>query len=249
MNSASLSLFNLAGRSVVVAGASRGIGWTIAAGVANAGASVHSCGRSPEPVESSVGVTYRQCDVTDSAEFEALCLTAAGARSTIDGFVFAAGVTLPAAASTQTPEDFARTIAVNLTAAYQTAMIAVRWMHESSSMVFVTSINSVLGFPGNPGYVAAKGGLRQLTKALAVDFGPRGIRVNALAPGYIRTRMTEGSYADPGTREARTARTILGRWGNAGDLVGAAIFLLSDASRYVTGQDLFVDGGWVAKGL
>src|SRR5262245_57551582 len=128
-------------------------------------------------------------------------------------------------------------------------MIASRWMSNASSIVFVTSINSVLGFPGNPAYVAAKGGLRQLTKALALDLGSRGIRVNALAPGYIRTFMTESSYANTEQRAARTARTMLGRWGEPSDLVGAAIFLLSDASNYVTGQDLFVDGGWTAKGL
>ena len=149
----------------------------------------------------------------------------------------------------QSVETFARTISVNLVAAYQTAMIAAAWMRESSSIVFVTSINSALGFPGNPGYVAAKGGLRQLTRALALDLAPRGIRVNALAPGYVRTSMTEGSYANAEQRAARTSRTMLGRWGEPHDMVGPAIFLLSRASSYMTGQDLFVDGGWTAKGL
>jgi len=186
----SLALFSLTGRTAVVAGASRGIGAAIAAGLAGAGATVFSCGRSPEPLEPSEGTTYRPCDVTDEARFEAVCREAAGTRRRIDAFVFAAGVTFPSVSGHQSADTFARTISVNLTSAYQTAMIAAKWMHESSSIVFVTSINSTLGFPGNPAYVAAKGGLRQLMKALALDFGSRGIRVNALAPGYIRTSMT-----------------------------------------------------------
>jgi NAD(P)-dependent dehydrogenase (short-subunit alcohol dehydrogenase family) len=243
------ALFDLTGRSVVVAGASRGIGASIAAGLAGVGASVVSCGRSAQPLEPAENVTYRSCDVADEKGFDLVCREAAGAREKFDAFVFAAGVTFPSPSGTQSTETFAQTISVNLTSAYQTAMTAAKWMGESSSIVFVTSINSVLGFPGNPGYVAAKGGLRQLTKALALDLGPRGIRVNALAPGYIRTSMTESSYANPEQRAARAARTILGRWGEPSDLIGAAIFLVSDASGYVTGQDLFVDGGWTAKGL
>ena len=107
----------------------------------------------------------------------------------------------------------------------------------------------MLGFPNNPGYVAAKGGLRMLTKALAVDHGADDIRVNNLAPGYVHTDMTKTSWADAAAREDRARHTVLGRWGEPQDLVGAAIFLASDASSYVTGQDIFVDGGWTAKGL
>jgi gluconate 5-dehydrogenase len=88
-----------------------------------------------------------------------------------------------------------------------------------------------------------------MTKALAVDYGACGIRVNALAPGYIDTAMTARSFADPALHEQRRRHTCLGRWGVVGDVVGAAIFLASDASNYVTGQDLIVDGGWTAKGL
>jgi NAD(P)-dependent dehydrogenase (short-subunit alcohol dehydrogenase family) len=106
-----------------------------------------------------------------------------------------------------------------------------------------------MGFPRNPGYVAAKGGLRMLTKALALDLGCHGIRVNNLAPGYVRTAMTEASHADPVLHGERLRHMILPRWGLPDDLVGAAVFLASDASAYVTGSDLFVDGGWTAKGL
>lgn len=244
----SLELFDLAGRTAVVAGASRGIGATIAAGLAGAGAMVFACGRSAEPAEYAAGVEYRRCDVVDEKAFRMVCQEASGSQKRIDVFVFSAGISVQSP-TMQTTVQFAEIISVNLTAAYQTAMIAATWMHRSSSIIFVTSINSALGFPGNPGYVAAKGGLRQLGRALAVDLGPRGIRVNSLAPGYIRTAMTEASFLDTAKRAARSSRTILGRWGEPAELIGAAVFLASDASAYVTGQEIFVDGGWTAKGL
>jgi gluconate 5-dehydrogenase len=119
----------------------------------------------------------------------------------------------------------------------------------AGSIINVTSIGSLVGFPDNPGYVAAKGGLRMLTRALAIDLGRSGIRVNNLAPGYVRTGMTARSYDDPQLNAQRTEHTILGRWGVPEDMVGPAVFLASDASAYMTGQDLIVDGGWTAKGL
>jgi NAD(P)-dependent dehydrogenase (short-subunit alcohol dehydrogenase family) len=117
------------------------------------------------------------------------------------------------------------------------------------SIINVTSLGAFRGFPDNPAYVAAKGGLSQLTRAFAEDLGRHGIRVNNLVPGYINTALTAASHADPVRHEQRRRHTMLGRWGEAGDLVGAAIFLASDAASYVTGQDIVVDGGWLAKGL
>jgi gluconate 5-dehydrogenase len=122
-------------------------------------------------------------------------------------------------------------------------------LNGGGSIINVTSIGSVLGFPDNPAYVASKGGLRLLTKALAMDLASYSIRVNNLAPGYIRTDMTKSSFEDPVRYAERLQGMIIKRWGNPEDLAGAAIFLASDASAYITGIDLFVDGGWTAKGL
>ena len=110
-------------------------------------------------------------------------------------------------------------------------------------------MNSILAFPQNPAYVATKAGLSQLTKSAAYDLAKYGIRANSIAPGYIHTDMTDQSYNDPHAHEERKKRTILDRWGTCDDLVGASIFLASDASSYITGQELFVDGGWSVKGL
>lgn len=242
------SLFSLDGKIALVTGASRGIGAAIADGLAGAGATVIGVARSPAPREPFRNpVRYIAVDVAQGVT--ALVTGVVAEFGRIDLLVNAAGVSLSPADPDQELSAFDATMDVNLRAAYAMCLAVAPHMGKGSSIVNVTSINSLVGFPGNPGYVAAKGGLRMLTKALAVDLGPRGVRVNALAPGYIHTDMTAASFADPERRAARARHTCLGRWGEVEDLVGAAIFLASDASSYMTGQDLVIDGGWTAKGL
>ena len=120
---------------------------------------------------------------------------------------------------------------------------------RGGSIINVTSIGAVQGFPNNPAYVATKGAVRQLTRGLAYDWGKYNIRVNNLAPGYTHTPMNQKSWDDPALRAERAGRTFLGRWAEPEDMVGPVVFLASDASRYVTGTDLYVDGGWNAKGI
>jgi NAD(P)-dependent dehydrogenase (short-subunit alcohol dehydrogenase family) len=245
-------LFSLSGRVAIVTGGSRGLGAAIASGLAAAGADVFAVGRSAAPPPGAGGgFAYRACDVTDTAGFADLVQDVAQRRGRLDILVNAAAITRPASAGPQSLDDFDATIAADLRAAYANSIAAAGPMADSGggSIVNVTSVGSVLGFAGNPGYVAAKGGLRMLTRALAMDLADRNIRVNNLAPGYMRTAMTAASHADPPAHEARRRHTILGRWGEPADVVGAAIFLASGAASYVTGIDLFVDGGWTAKGL
>lgn len=243
--------FRLDGRVAVVTGASRGIGNAIARGLTRAGARVFGVARSPAPKGDNPGFAYRQGDVIDGDKFGRLLEAVFEETGRLDVLVNAAGITLP----TQTGDDaaavFRKTLECNLIAVYDCCRQAVPLMERGGygSIVNVASIGAVLGFPGNPGYVASKGGVVSMTRALALDYGSRGIRVNNLIPGYIRTAMTEGSYGDPERRHAREARTILGRWGEAEELAAPAIFLASPASGYMTGTDLVVDGGWTAKGL
>jgi len=249
-------LFSLEGKVALVTGASRGIGAALADGLAGAGASVVGVARSSAPrAPFRHPVRYVAADL--AAGLDAAVAEIVAEHGRIDVLVNAAGVSVSAAPG-EALAAFDATLDINLRAAYAACLavaphMAVKGAAQGEggggSIINVTSINSLVGFPGNPGYVAAKGGLRLLTKALAVDLGPRGVRVNALAPGYIHTDMTAASFADPERHAARARHTCLGRWGEVEDLVGAAIFLASDASRYMTGQDLVIDGGWTAKGL
>lgn len=244
-----LDLFSLKGRVVLVSGASRGIGLAIAQGLQEAGAQVLGFSRSAAPP--NVSFDYQVCDITDAAAFDRLVKRTQIDQGHIDGYLHVAGVTNPAIEMAQGDDAFSLTLDVNLSSAYRCCRSVAHVMaaQKNGSIAMVTSIGSLQGFPGNPAYVASKGGLRMLSKALALDLGELNIRVNALAPGYIETDMTKGSFNDPIKREARSARTMLGRWGKASELVGAAIFLMSDASSYMTGADLVVDGGWTSKGL
>jgi NAD(P)-dependent dehydrogenase (short-subunit alcohol dehydrogenase family) len=242
-----LSAFSLADQNAVVTGASRGIGAAIAAGLKDAGAVVFALSRSGTAPQ---GVTAIACDLSDDAAIAHAFGMIEAQRGRLDVLVNAAGISLPAQSGESELARFRTTIATDLTGVYATILAAYPLLKTAGgSIINVTSINSVRGFPGNPGYVAAKAGLAGLTRALAADYAADGIRVNALAPGYVATEMTAKSFADPAMHEDRRRHTMLGRWGQPADMVGAAVFLASQASAYITGQEIFVDGGWTAKGL
>jgi NAD(P)-dependent dehydrogenase (short-subunit alcohol dehydrogenase family) len=169
----------------------------------------------------------------------------------IDILVNAAAITQPVEDGVDQSDAFRRTLTCNLSAVFDTCIVVIPYMLRGGygSVINITSIGANLGFPGNPGYISSKGGLASLTRSLALDYGSKGIRVNSLVPGYFHTSMTQASYSDLKRRRARAVRTMLGRWGDPEELVGPAIFLASPASSYVTGSELFVDGGWTAKGL
>jgi NAD(P)-dependent dehydrogenase (short-subunit alcohol dehydrogenase family) len=244
----SLDKFSLAGRRAIVTGASRGIGAAIAAGLADAGAEVFGLSRSGTASE---GVEPVACDLADDAALRRAIDQFAARHDRLDILVNAAAISLPPANAADELDRFRQTVATDLTGVYAMILAAVPLLKKASdsSIINITSINSARGFPGNPGYVAAKAGLSGLTRALAVDLAADGIRVNALAPGYVATAMTATSFADPAMHEDRRRHTMLGRWGQPDDMVGAAIFLASPASHYMTGQEIFIDGGWTTKGL
>lgn len=238
--------FGLSGRVAAVTGASRGIGAAIAAGLLQAGATVFGLSRT---AHAPAGVTALTCDLGDAASIHAAFAEIGKHGAGVDVLVNAAAQSLPPGGAELEVERFKQTVSIDLIGAFAAIAAAKPLMRRGAAIVNVTSINSVRGFPGNPGYVAAKAGLAGLTRALAVDFAAEGIRVNAVAPGYVRTAMTEQSHADPVRHDQRRRHTLLGRWGTPDDVVGAVIFLASDASAYVTGQEIFVDGGWTVNGL
>jgi NAD(P)-dependent dehydrogenase (short-subunit alcohol dehydrogenase family) len=242
--------FALTDRVVVVTGASRGIGAAVASGLARAGAQVHGLSRSNNgPTE----IKHYGCDLADTGQIDEVIAEIGTRAGHIDSLINAAGVSLPPADrdGRHELERFNRTLAIDLTSAYACILAVLPFLRQAGggAILNITSINSIRGFPGNPGYVAAKAGLAGLTRALAVDLAPDRVRVNALAPGYVHTQMTSSSYDDPVLHEQRRCHTALGRWGSVDDMIGAALFLVSPASSYVTGQELFVDGGWTVNGL
>jgi NAD(P)-dependent dehydrogenase (short-subunit alcohol dehydrogenase family) len=251
--------FDLRGKVVLLTGAAGGIGRALAQGFWEAGSIVLPVVRQAKvdwgtTLPGQATSTWRPlvCDLAQpnaARELVDLALAAGGGR--VDVLINNAGITL-AAGNDQFAEQLRREVhRINFEIPYALCGLFAPLMAEQGggAIINVTSINAELAFPANPAYVTSKAALRLLTKSVARDFGARGVRANNLCPGYIKTRMTATSQADPALNEERRSRTMLGRWGKPEDLVGPALFLASDAARYITGLDLYVDGGWSAMGL
>nr|WP_196770194.1 SDR family NAD(P)-dependent oxidoreductase [Pseudomonas mendocina] len=202
-----LDLFKLDGRVALVTGASRGIGCAIARGLSEAGATVYGISRSGE-TEAQEGVfQYRQCDIQDKESFSRLLAELVETHGRLDILVNAAGITMPDQMEADPLATFQRTLDLNLTAAFACSYLALPYMLSGGygSIINVTSIGAALGFPGNPGYVASKGGLAAMTRALARDYGARGIRVNNIVPGSCAYRNDARQLFEPRT-SCRTGR-------------------------------------------
>lgn len=146
--------------------------------------------------------------------------------------------------------DWEKTININLTTPFIISqIISKNFMSSGGSIINITSLAAEQGFPDNVAYVASKGGLKQLTKAMAIDLSSKNIRVNSVGPGYVKTKMTQKSWSNNKKRQNRSERIILDRWGNPKDIANACLFLGSDLANYINGQEIYVDGGWLSKGL
>ena len=252
-------MFSLVGRNALVTGAAGGNGRAIAVGLLGAGAEVVLVDKDGERLSKTVSELRAKdfparsyvCDLADDEQIGALVNWISDSKPALSVLVNNAGITLPGSDSGYSIDDWDATHRVNLRAPFILSQSLARALASSGdgSIINITSINAELAFPNNPAYVAFKGALNQLTKAMALDLADLGIRVNAIGPGYMRTSMTDASWRDPERRADRSRRTILGRWGEPEELAGAAVFLASGASSYVTGQTLYVDGGWLAKGM
>jgi NAD(P)-dependent dehydrogenase (short-subunit alcohol dehydrogenase family) len=244
-------LFSLKGETAIVTGASRGIGYAVADTLSAAEAEVFALARSERPpFPFKNRVNYQSCDITDINRFKQICDKIFTDQGSIDILVNCAGISLPADIKGQSA-NFQKTVNLNLVATYNVISYVAFYMKKNNSgtIINITSLASIMGIPGNPGYVASKAGLGMLTKGLAIDLAKDNIRVNNIVPGYILTDMTRKSYSDKNLKKLRDQRMIKNRWGYPKDLAGAVILLASGASDYITGTDIIVDGGWTAKGL
>tara|TARA_X000000950_G_C13918412_1_gene662109 strand:+ start:3353 stop:4126 length:774 start_codon:yes stop_codon:yes gene_type:complete len=147
-------------------------------------------------------------------------------------------------------EDWEKTLRINLTAPFLISqIISKNFMHKGGCIINITSLAAEQGFPENAAYVASKGGLKQLTKAMALDLAYKNIRVNSIGPGYVKTKMTKKSWQNKKKKKNRSERIISNRWANPEDIANTCIFLGSDLADYINGQEIYVDGGWLSKGL
>lgn len=251
--------FRLDGRVAVIAGASSGLGARFARVLAAAGARVLMGARRKERLdelaadleEGSAGAVAVQCDVTSDADVERLVTAAVENFGTVDVIVNAAGIAPSEDSEIESPEQFRRVLAVNITGTYVASRAAASLMLERGrgSIVNIASISGLVAGDGldTPSYTASKGAVVNLTRELAVRWAPHGVRVNAIAPGWFSSEMTAETLASEEGRRFVVERTPMGRPGRPDELDGALLFLASDASSYVTGQTLVVDGGWTAR--
>lgn len=246
--------FRLDGRVTLLTGASSGIGEHLARVLHAAGSHLVLAARRADRLEALAaeldGAVPVACDVSRDEDVERLVEVAIDRHGRVDVLVNNAGIASPQPAEDEPSEIFREVVAVNLTAAFVLTQVVGRQMLERGSGV-VVNVASVLGLVASgqipqASYVASKGGLVNLTRELAVQWARRGVRVNALAPGWFHTEMTEEMFADEGGRRWIRRKTPMGRPGELHELDGALLFLASDASAYVTGQVLAVDGGWTA---
>jgi NAD(P)-dependent dehydrogenase (short-subunit alcohol dehydrogenase family) len=247
----------LDGQAALVTGGSRGLGLGIAMALAHAGADVALCARSRADLDTGGELVRRigrrvellQTDVSDAAACSAAVKEAAARFSRLDVLVNAAGMNIRQPAVTFTPADFDRLMAVNLKGAFFACQAAAEVFRPrgGGAILNVSSISSEAVLPNIALYAMSKGGIRQMTKALALEWAKDGIRVNAVAPGRFWTAMTDAVFSDPALYENATSVIPQGRPGVASDLAGTALLLCSDAGSYITGQTIVVDGGWLAS--
>jgi NAD(P)-dependent dehydrogenase (short-subunit alcohol dehydrogenase family) len=243
--------FRLDGRHALVTGAGRGIGVAIAAALAQHGAHVHLAARSAEEVAAVAaalrGAGWRASplvlDVTDTAAVQAT-------MAALPVLVNNAGTNRPKPIGEVTPEDFDAVFGLNVRAVYAVTQAAVARMLAAGTPGSVINISSQMGHVGGPNrslYCGSKHAVEGITKALAVELAPRGIRVNSIAPTFIETAMTRPYFDVPGFRDQVLAKIPSARLGRVEDLMGAVAYLASDAAALVTGTSLVVDGGWTAQ--
>lgn len=247
------SLFDLSGRVALVTGAARGLGRAISEGLIRHGARVWLVGRDAEALARTadeLGPAAVACvlDIGDTAAASAALQRLQAAEGRLDVLVNNVGQRRRATLDELPAEALRELLEVNLVSAWHLCREAAALMRPrgSGSLINITSIAGPIARSGDAAYTTSKGALDAMTRALAAELGPQGLRVNAIAPGFFATETNAAMVSDAATAEWLSRRTSMGRWGTPAEVAGAAVFLASDAASYVTGHTLAVDGGYLA---
>ena len=249
-------LFDLTGRVAIMTGAGRGLGRTMALALAAAGADLALASRTTPELESlveEIEALGRRAiavptDVTSAEACEALVAAAVERLGRLDILVNNAGTNVRKSALEITADEYDFVIQTNLKGYFNGARAAGRLFVEQGSgkVINISSILGSVALPNQAAYASSKGAIDQLTKVLAIEWATANVQVNGLAPTYFETDLTRPLYDDPERKAFIEERTPMGRWGQPHELAGAVIFLAGDASNFVTGQTILVDGGWTA---
>jgi len=241
--------FDFSGRKVLVTGGTSGIGAATAVAFRRAGATVVACGLTDQEIAAArarsdfEGIELHQLDVTDRAAVDALV----GSLGSLDAVVNSAGLIRREAE--HDPDVFAHVMDVNVNGGMRVSAAARPLLAKSrGAIVFIGSVMSFFGGPRQPAYSASKGAVRNLTMSLAAAYAADGIRVNAVAPGWVITELSRGARENPERNAMIMARTPIGRWADPAEIADPILFLCSDAARYMTGTVMAVDGGYMSVG-
>jgi NAD(P)-dependent dehydrogenase (short-subunit alcohol dehydrogenase family) len=243
--------FDLGGRVAVVTGASSGIGAAIAEALSQAGARVVLTGRDEERlrrVADRLGEHHVvAADLAEDGSAGTIVAETLGAFGALNVLVHSAGIFWPKPFAEAPLSEFDEQFRVNVRAPYALTQAALPHLRPDGSVIFISSIAGRVGFPSSTAYCGTKGAVELMTKSLAMELAPVGIRVNAIAPGNVHTSMNERFFESEDYNRSMIERTPFGRVGVVEDIAPVAVFLASDAARYIHGESLLVDGGWAAQ--
>ncbi|EEQ33773.1 putative 2-dehydro-3-deoxy-D-gluconate 5-dehydrogenase [Microsporum canis] len=255
-----LSLFSLQGKTALVTGGSRGIGRAMAVGLAEAGADIILVQRDAsntqtrdeilQRTEGKSKVTIHAAELSDRAAVKEIVSSVTRDGTAVNILLNCAGIQRRHPSEAFPDQDWDEVLQVNLSAVFTLCREFGAYLLARGAPGSIINIGSLLSYQGGitvPAYAASKGGIAQLTKALSNEWAAKGVRVNAIAPGYIDTDMNTALVQDPVRSESISARIPAGRWGKPEDFKGIAVFLASEASAYVSGEMVNVDGGWMAR--
>ena len=250
-------MFSLSGKTALITGSSRGLGFVIARGLAKAGAMIILNGRddtslkqaADELTSEGLNVSFTVFDVTNEEQIRDKVNLIESQTGGIHILVNNAGIQKRRTLADMSFEEWQSVIDINLTGAFLTAREVVKGMinRKNGKIINICSLMSELGRETTGNYSSSKGGLKMLTRAMAVEWAKYNIQVNGIGPGYFLTELTQPLASDPEFDSWLKRRTPAGRWGNPEELVGTAVFLSSDASSFINGQIIYIDGGFLAS--